>query len=267
MRKVLLAAPLITSLRKNISATCENLIELWCFLKNSSYISPRIWQRTVTIQVSPLKLDWIIVHIQYMNKITISGILRLLLWQHSYRWHTHLTNIIFRRSWDVCIITGDCLPTCNFKGPMFLTGGGWQGRFTTKMWLLREAELTRLDTVTVTLNSPVLQRVKQMVKKHLRWAVLGYKNELLWLKYTHLRKMCCSVLRPSLEDPSPKLQWTLMLVPVLTRQCSVTVRFSRTDAWWSSRFNFTGLWMISAKTSELREVPSFDMTTTTSYLR
>lgn len=49
--------------------------------------------------------------------------------------------------------------TCNFKGPMFLTGGGWQGRSTTKMWLLREAELTRLDAVTVTLNSPVLQGV------------------------------------------------------------------------------------------------------------
>lgn len=43
---------------------------------------------------------------------------------------------------------------------MFLTAGGWQGRVTTKMWLLREAELTRLKAVTVTLNSPVLQRVK-----------------------------------------------------------------------------------------------------------
>lgn len=40
---------------------------------------------------------------------------------------------------------------------MFLTGGGWQGRVTTKMWLLREEELTRLKTVAVTRNSPVLQ--------------------------------------------------------------------------------------------------------------
>lgn len=30
-----------------------------------------------------------------------------------------------------------------------------------KMWLLREAELTRLKTVTATLNSPVLQRGRQ----------------------------------------------------------------------------------------------------------
>lgn len=51
--------------------------------------------------------------------------------------------------------------TCNLEGPIFLTAGGWQGCVTTKMWLLREAELTRLKTVTVTLNSPVLQKAKR----------------------------------------------------------------------------------------------------------
>ena len=54
--------------------------------------------------------------------------------------------------------------TCILRGPMFLTGGGRQGRSTTKMGLLREAELTRLDTVTFTVNSPVLRRVKKRIQ-------------------------------------------------------------------------------------------------------
>lgn len=46
--------------------------------------------------------------------------------------------------------------TCILSGPMFLTAGGLQGRSTTNICAVREAELTRLDTVTSTVNSPVL---------------------------------------------------------------------------------------------------------------
>lgn len=83
---------------------------------------------------------------------------------------------------------------------------------------------------------------------------------------THLWKTCCSVLCPGLEDPSPKLHRKLTSVPALTRQLSVTVWFSRTDAWWSSLLSCTALWTTSGNTSEVREVRPLDMTTTTSYL-
>lgn len=41
-------------------------------------------------------------------------------------------------------------------GPMFFTGGGWHGSRTTNMCPFKEAELTRLETVTSTANCPVL---------------------------------------------------------------------------------------------------------------
>lgn len=190
---------------------------------------------------------------------------------------------------EVIVLLVKC--TCSFRGPMFFTGGGWQGRSTTKMWPLREAELTRLDTVTSTLNSPVLQRVKPnridlhrqkytytpfcrlstniFTSKCIRnihiWIYLSF-HKANFNSETHLWKTCCSVLCPSLEDPSPKLHRKVTSVPTLTRQLTVTVWFCRTEAWWSSLLSFTALWTTSGNTLEVMEVRPLDRTTTTSYL-
>lgn len=86
-------------------------------------------------------------------------------WPHTSAPRGRKESFLFFLPYSSCVLKWREQPcwwrTCSLRGPMFLTGGGWQGRSTTKMWLLREAELTRLDTVTSTLNSPVLMRETQ----------------------------------------------------------------------------------------------------------
>ncbi|TNN59485.1 hypothetical protein EYF80_030300 [Liparis tanakae] len=73
------------------------------------------------------------------------------------------------------------------------------------------------------------------------------------LMSSHL-ETCCSVLGPSLDEPSPKLQRKVTSVPTLSRQLTATVWFCRTDGRWTSRLSLTDLWTTSGNTSEVREV-------------
>lgn len=102
-----------------------------------------------------------------------------------------------------------------------------------------------------------------------QWSGEGHKTQVRSQADVHayIWKMCCSVLCPGLEDPSPKFHRKLTSVPALTRQFIVTVWFGRTDAWCRSPLSLTGLWMSSGKTSVAVRVPLLDTTKTTSYLR
>lgn len=61
-------------------------------------------------------------------------------------------------SWNQIYICScfDVLLTWILLGPMFFTGGGWHGSTMTNTCPFKEAELTRLVTITSTINSPVL---------------------------------------------------------------------------------------------------------------
>lgn len=98
----------------------------------------------------------------------------------------------------------------------------------------------------------------------LNWIYLEYINTD---SERHLWKTCCSVLCPSLDDPSPKLHRKPTSVPTLIRQLTVAIWFCGTDGWWIRRLSSTALWTTSGNTSEVREVRPLDMTATTSYLQ